>query len=275
MKTNKIYIIDSFTHEKGGGNPAGLMILDEPITEELMQNIAGQVNISETAFVEIKREHYRIHFYTPTRRIANCGHATVAAFGYMKKMGLISTSEIQIENDLGDAKVYFTDDSTFLSYKNFRQSSLNDHDVNLLQSKSTSIKTEPSIVSYGNNFVLLEVKSEKDLINFKLPKNLMLELSERYDLVGFYAYWNNAGNIFTRMFAPAYGISEESATGMAAAPLFTFLQLNSIVQSNELTINQGYHMKPIRKSQILCKVIGKELLVGGGSILNSIKEINL
>jgi PhzF family phenazine biosynthesis protein len=75
----KIWQVDSFTNEPFRGNPAGVMILDEPLNESLMQSIAFEMNLSETAFVDLSKETPVIHFFTPAAEVDLCGHATLAA----------------------------------------------------------------------------------------------------------------------------------------------------------------------------------------------------
>ncbi len=76
----KIWQVDSFTNEPFKGNPAGVMILKEALSETLMQNIAFEMNLSETAFVYlIEGKNPLIRFFTPIAEIDLCGHATLAA----------------------------------------------------------------------------------------------------------------------------------------------------------------------------------------------------
>lgn len=75
----KIWQVDSFTHEPFKGNPAGVMMLNEPLNESLMQNIAFEMNLSETAFVSLSQETPLIRFFTPIQEVDLCGHATLAA----------------------------------------------------------------------------------------------------------------------------------------------------------------------------------------------------
>ena len=78
----KAFLVDSFTDEAFKGNPAGVCLLDQKISEELMQNIAMEVNAAETAFVvkdDSGDNKFFIRYYSPQVEIAFCGHATVAS----------------------------------------------------------------------------------------------------------------------------------------------------------------------------------------------------
>ncbi len=78
------YIVDSFTNQAFKGNPAGVCLLENPLTETQMLNIANELGFSETAFVyqDISQNksssHYNIRFFSPKTEIDLCGHATLA-----------------------------------------------------------------------------------------------------------------------------------------------------------------------------------------------------
>ncbi len=73
------YVVDAFTHHLFGGNPAGICLVDSPLPVELMQNIAAENNLPETAYVVPKGDEYDIRWFTPEEEIDLCGHATLAS----------------------------------------------------------------------------------------------------------------------------------------------------------------------------------------------------
>ena len=75
----KIYQIDAFTDKVFSGNPAAVCPLDSWISDELMQQIAMENNLSETAFYVKDGNEYQIRWFTPTIEVNLCGHATLAA----------------------------------------------------------------------------------------------------------------------------------------------------------------------------------------------------
>lgn len=75
----EIYQVDAFTKEVFAGNPAAVCLLDHWLEAELMQNIAMENNLAETAFVVKADENYQIRWFTPTVEVDLCGHATLAA----------------------------------------------------------------------------------------------------------------------------------------------------------------------------------------------------
>jgi PhzF family phenazine biosynthesis protein len=74
-----IYQIDAFTDQLFGGNPAAVVPLEEWIDEQLMQKIANENNLSETAFYVKKNKRFEIRWFTPEAEVDLCGHATLGA----------------------------------------------------------------------------------------------------------------------------------------------------------------------------------------------------
>ena len=74
----RLVIIDAFTDQLFGGNPAAVCPLDHWLPDELMQKIAAENNLSETAFVVGSRGQYALRWFTPTAEVDLCGHATLA-----------------------------------------------------------------------------------------------------------------------------------------------------------------------------------------------------
>src|SRR5580765_3901930 len=75
----KVYVVNAFTKEKFGGNPAAIVPLREWLSDELMQEIAAQHNLAETAYIVPQGNDYAIRWFTPVVEVDLCGHATLAA----------------------------------------------------------------------------------------------------------------------------------------------------------------------------------------------------
>ena len=74
-----IFHIDAFTSRPFAGNPAAVMLLDEFLEDNLLQEIAAENNLSETAFLVPESGDYRLRWFTPTTEVPLCGHATLAS----------------------------------------------------------------------------------------------------------------------------------------------------------------------------------------------------
>jgi PhzF family phenazine biosynthesis protein len=105
MKINhkKIYQVDSFTNQAFKGNPAGVMIVDESFGETKMQQLALEMNLSETAFVIPNDKNLRIRFFTPSVEVPLCGHATLASAHILYELGYFKPEEwIHFESQFGE-----------------------------------------------------------------------------------------------------------------------------------------------------------------------------
>lgn len=91
----KLYQVDAFTSEKFSGNPAGVMFVDEFPEEKYMQNLALEMNLSETAFIKQRAENeYDIRYFTPAEEVDICGHATLSCAHILFSQNRISGNEI-------------------------------------------------------------------------------------------------------------------------------------------------------------------------------------
>lgn len=108
-----LYQVDAFTNKVFGGNPAAVCPLSEWIDEGIMQNIAAENNLAETAFFVNKGDHYEIRWFMPHDEIDLCGHATLASayviFNYLQpnleSVRFISQSGILIANKNKDGTI--------------------------------------------------------------------------------------------------------------------------------------------------------------------------
>ncbi len=74
-----IYQVDAFTNQPFAGNPAGVCLLSGPTSEDWMQKVAREMNLSETAFLYEESDGYRLRWFTPLVEVDLCGHATLAS----------------------------------------------------------------------------------------------------------------------------------------------------------------------------------------------------
>ncbi len=124
-----------------------------------------------------------------------------------------------------------------------------------LHAERLDARVPPQIVDTGNRFMLIGVASEADLTDIVPDQEAIERISEALDLVGFYVFAVTGGTGFahatTRMFAPRFGIPEESATGMAAGPLACLLHDVLGDSRSHFVIEQGRFMAPPSVSRIL------------------------
>ena len=88
MPTNvRAEIVAAFVDERDGGNLAGVVLDRADLSELQMQSVAAQLALSETAFLTPAADGFRFDVFTPQVRVADCGHATIAAFGLLAQRG--------------------------------------------------------------------------------------------------------------------------------------------------------------------------------------------
>lgn len=108
MKNISIAVVDAFADKAFSGNPAGVCLLDTSLSKKEMQNIAMEMNLSETAFVERTDEEdvFSLRWFTPTLEIDLCGHATLASAYWMVRSGWSKEGEtMKFQTRSGELRV--------------------------------------------------------------------------------------------------------------------------------------------------------------------------
>jgi len=88
-----LFQVDAFTNRPFTGNPAAVCLLDEPGDPVWMQNVAREMNLSETAFLQKQAGGYSLRWFTPTVEVDLCGHATLASAHVLWEQGYLPTGE--------------------------------------------------------------------------------------------------------------------------------------------------------------------------------------
>lgn len=283
-----VHIVNAFVRDGAGGNPAGVVLDADDLDAGARLAIASQVGLSETAFASRSDvADIRLEFYTPTRQIAHCGHATVATFALLHQLGRLPSGALTKETVDGLRDVAVQGDRVFM-----RQLAPVGVDLPLpqgptLQELARSLGLGPAalaeageplcIMSTGNRFLLVPLRGARDLARVRPDHEQVAEISERLDLVGFYLYAVQAQGraegraegravATTRMFAPRFGIDEEAATGMAAGPLACRLWQRGQVKAADVEIEQGVLMTPASPSRLFVRLDLDEAGVRGLSV---------
>lgn len=257
----EVRIVNAFTDGTVGGNPAGVVLDADALSTAQKQAIAARVGLSETAFVSASEvAPFKLEFFTPNRQVAHCGHATVATFSLLRELGRVAPGASAKETIDGRRSVFVEREQVFMEQPSPRYQLLDDgQQAQLLQAlgllPAQLVDGLPvERVSTGLGFVIVPLRSEADVAGIRIDTPALEQLSEALDLVGVYAFSQqirqpdrHAG---ARMFAPRYGIAEESATGMAAGPLACYLHDRVGLKQPVLRIEQGHLMQPPSPSLI-------------------------
>ncbi|MET1081273.1 MAG: PhzF family phenazine biosynthesis protein [Pseudomonas sp.] len=259
-----IKVVNAFVEAGRGGNPAGVVLDADALSAAQKLAIAARVGLSETAFVSASETAaFKLEFFTPVRQIAHCGHATVATFSLLRQLGRVQEGWSSKETIDGNRDILLVGDAAYMEQRRPQYREVAAEDPAVLAEVLGALGLEarqlleghlPTRVETGMAFILVALRNEADVKGVRPDLARLERLSERFDLVGFYVFstatrepGRAAG---ARMFAPRYGIAEESATGMAAGPLACYLHDRLGLATTRLAIEQGYLMAPPSPSLI-------------------------
>ena len=290
LKTINVQILNAFVDSGRGGNPAGVVLNSDKLSDKNKLEIAKKVGLSETAFVSnSKISDFKLDFFTPTRQIAHCGHATIATFSYLRQIGAVKNDNTSKETIEGERKIKMVGDLAFMEQLAPRYTDMGHREQLVLKSlglqKTDLIPTAPiQMVNTGNSFLLVPVKNKEILKNLVPDLSLIEKLSEEFDLIGYYVFSTDTNSpdrdATSRMFGPRYGISEEAGTGMAAGPLACYLHDILEMKKKTFSIQQGEYMKKPSPSHIIVELNVengeiKSLMAGGKGLLGSQMEVEI
>lgn len=281
----KIYTLNAFAKSKEGGNPAGVVLDADSLSQQDMQKIAQKVGFSETAFVQKSdKADFKVRFFTPKGEVNLCGHATIATFYLLAKKEFIKTGIYTQETKAGILKLEVKTDNVIFMNQNLPHFFEEVNKIEIAKSLNISPKIISSdlpvqIVSTGLRDILIPIKSLKDLHEIKPDFKEVSKISKKYNAIDYHLFTLETklgSTAHCRNFAPLYNIPEESATGTSNGALGCYLFKNKKIsndQAKNLIFEQGYSMK--KPSEILtCLGIknGKIVEVKVGGIASDIKE---
>lgn len=281
------YIVDAFTDQLFGGNPASVVLLgrsDFP-DAEAMRRIAAEFRYSETAFVRQNEDgSFSIRYFTPVHEVPLCGHATIATFGVLYHKGIVVEGQNRLIQTLSGPL-------NAVIGQNVMMQMATPQIVGTIESKMAErlcrlmgLKEKPAlpiqIVSTGLPDIMLPIADVETLQNLSPDMAALSRLSEETQTVSVHAFALTDDGItaHVRDFAPAYGIDEESATGTANAALTYYLYHNHLITSPaRCTFLQGEAMKRPSKIATTLEVIEKQcdIWVGGPSRIVAKGELYL
>ncbi|MFW1744868.1 PhzF family phenazine biosynthesis protein [Acinetobacter guillouiae] len=218
----KMYQVDAFTQQLFKGNPAAVLVLDDWLDDALMQNIALENNLAETAFVKrIDDENYQIRWFTPQVEVDFCGHATLAsAFVLFKDYSQAKTIHFHVK-DLGIFIIQQAEDGKIQMNFPIRQPQKVIDYPELLN----HVIDQPFKEVYLNaQAYILVCESAQDVINATPNLPNIRKIAEQYHVstaltaesAGYDVTITAASNDYdyvARYFAPHKGIDEDPVTG--------------------------------------------------------------
>ena len=226
----RYYIVDAFTDRPFGGNPAGVVLLDEdPFpSDATMRQVAAELRYSETAFVRrLGGRGFHLRYFTPLAEVELCGHATVATFALLWQTGLgdgscrclTAAGDLEVEVAGGEVAMQMATPSI--------RATIADSDAIYEAVGLAGYRPElPVQTAYaGLADIMAQVPDVDALQSLSPDMEAIARATSRHKAVSLhvFALTGDGHTAHVRDFAPQYGVPEESATGTANAALTHYL----------------------------------------------------
>lgn len=213
----KIYQVDAFTSNPFAGNPAAVVLLDGGRSDEWMQALAEENNLSETAYVEDRGDSFGLRWFTPKVEVDLCGHATLATAHVLYERGRLARSAAaRFLTRSGDLVCKAEGDFIFMD---FPADSLKP--MLMPPELEDVLGLRPVYTGRGREDILIEIASEDKLRALRPNLRALGQMQSR----GVIVTAESKGGEFdfvSRFFAPAAGIDEDPVTGSAHTTLAVY-----------------------------------------------------
>lgn len=247
-----IYQVDAFTDHVFGGNPAAVVPLTEWLSDEVLQNIAMENNLSETAFFVADGGDYHIRWFTPDVEVNLCGHATLASSHVLYRHLGYSGDEIRFKSRSGNLTVRAMDDKYILNFPS---------DKPVAQPKDElfvrCFDREPDAVLKGSADYLFVFEDEQFVRDVSPNTDVIRRLDAEGVIIT--ARGKSEVDFVSRFFAPQLGIPEDPVTGSAHTVLVPYWAER--MQKDEFLA----HQVSKRGGVLECKYLGGRCEIGGSA----------
>ena len=249
-----MYQVDAFASKLFSGNPAAVVILESPLSEDLMQSIALENNLSETAFININESPIPIRWFTPTLEVDLCGHATMASAKIIfEHFPDIAGSEISFSSKSGILKVSKNAENICLNFP------VDDPEPQKMDAFFAEALGEPPIeILRGTDDFLAVFKTEQQIQAMKPDFTKLAKINSRGVVI---SAPGNDVDFVSRCFFPQTGVDEDPVTGSAHTMLIPYWakQLDKIqFKAHQLSARGGV---------LDCNLINDRVLISGKSVI--------
>ena len=257
----KIYQIDAFAENVFSGNPAAVIPLQDWLPDELLQKIALENNLSETAYFVPEGDGFHIRWFTPATEVKLCGHATLASAHVLFNHLNYHKEEITFHSASGVLSVRHIDKLIILDFP----ASLYSQPMKIPDIEKI-FGIMPAECIEGNEDLMLVFGNEQEVLNLRPDFRLMCNLKYR----GIIATAPSVEYDFvSRFFAPAVGVDEDPVTGSAHTLLIPYWASRN--GKNEMIAKQVSE----RGGVVHCRYRDNRVDIGGFAVTYLIGEIYL
>lgn len=281
----KVYVMDSFSDRIFGGNQAGVVLADKALEPAVMQQVAAELKHSETAFVWQTEEGNRLRYFTPAGEVDLCGHATVAVFALLRRLGRIEDGTHKALTRAGALEIEVSGETVWMDMAPPKTLGILPEESweELYGAYGLTLEDRPAdlppeIVSTGLADIMMPVRDHETLLRAVQDERTVTELSRRFDVTGVHMFCLGEEAVYCSNFAPLYDIPEECATGTSNGALTYYFYERSLVEpERENLFLQGEHME--RPSRILSRLTVQDgavrVRIGGQAVMSLAGEMNL
>jgi PhzF family phenazine biosynthesis protein len=261
-----IYQVDAFAETIFRGNPAAVVPLERWLQDELMQKIAAENNLAETAFFVKKDDHYLIRWFTPTQEVELCGHATLAAAHVLYDHLAHQAESCKFETmKRGYVQVKKTKKKYTMDFPMDRIVQITEVEKDLLAS---TIGIDPIDCVKGSDDYLVILKGTATVTNLTPNFPLIEKLNSR-GLIISAKDGGSQQDFVSRCFFPKYGINEDPVTGSAHTLLAPYW-------SSKLGVNDLRGLQASARTGVVdCSCRGDRVLLSGSAQTYLTGKINL
>ena len=246
------YHIDAFTSTLFAGNPAGVCLLSSWPDDTLLQAIAGENRLSETAFLVGSGSEHELRWFTPTTEVDLCGHATLAASFALYRQPGVDTGPLLFHSRSGDLRVSRENDILFLDFPSSKAEEISCPDLLV-----KGLGAQP-VATYANRDLMAVFDSEEEIRALNPDFSLLARLNSMGCIV---TAPGKEVDFVSRFFAPKVGINEDPVTGSAHCTLIPYWSKR--LNKKELLARQV----SVRGGELLCRDEGKRVIIGGRATL--------
>ncbi len=267
-----MYHVDAFTARPFGGNSAGVVLDARGLSDAQMQLVARELRHSETAFVlPSDKADYRIRFFTPAREIDLCGHATVAAAWVLASEGRLARGRARQETNVGVLDLEIARDRVTmeLAAPKVEPVEVRTDELAAALGAESIDPSRPLQKAWAGVWVLVVPMESEKAINLCQPAfSDLAALNLELGVAGTHLFTlKQDGTLYTRFFAPAFGIPEDAVTGVANGALGGYLVLNGLAPGPEFKVRQGDALG--RPGELTVHAAKNEVRVGGQAVILS------
>lgn len=256
-----IYIVDAFTEKGFKGNPAAVCPLSEWLDDDLLQSIASENNLSETAFLVKNGDIYELRWFTPEVEVDLCGHGTLASAHVLFEHLGYNNSQIVFETSSGRLIIKRNEGLYLMDFPAIHTTPVKAPKIleKCLGEKPIEVLMGPwlYLVVFDNDEKIKRINPDFDLMK-KLKKDVVVTARGRDDK-----------DFVSRCFAPNVGIPEDPATGSAHCALAPYW-------ADRLGKTTFYAQQLSRRGgELYCEYLGDRVIIGGKAVTFSIGRIIL